>query len=77
MTSRIVSGLGGAAAGSVVWTFGIVPNAYSSLIIKLPERNITLILLANSDALAAPFSGSSWDVTASAFARTFLKLYIG
>jgi CubicO group peptidase (beta-lactamase class C family) len=61
----------------VVWQFGQVQNGYSSLLVKAPNRGLTFILLANSDALAAPFSGSSWDVTASAFARTFLKLYIG
>lgn len=61
----------------VVWQFGQVANAYSSLLVKLPNRGVTFILLANSDALAAPFSGNTWDVTASAFARTFLKLYVG
>ena len=61
----------------VVWQFGQVQNGYSSLLVKAPNRGLTFILLANSDALAAPFSGSSWDVTASAFARTFLKLYVG
>src|SRR6185503_20886600 len=39
----------------VVWHFGSVPNAYSSLIIKLPARHMTFILLANSDGLSAPF----------------------
>ena len=42
----------------VVWHFGNVPNAYSSLIIKLPERNLTFILLANSDRLASPLPAS-------------------
>lgn len=59
----------------VVWQFGQVQSAYSALLVKLPNRGLTFILLANSDALAAPFTGSSWDVTASAFARTFLKVY--
>ena len=58
----------------VVWHFGMVPNAYSSLIIKLPERNVTFILLANSDKLASPFQLPAGDVSRSLFATLFLKL---
>ncbi|HXG54373.1 MAG TPA: serine hydrolase domain-containing protein [Vicinamibacterales bacterium] len=58
----------------VVWHFGHVPNAYSSLVLKLPEDNLTLILLANSDGLSAPFSLGAGDVTKSVFAALFLKL---
>jgi CubicO group peptidase (beta-lactamase class C family) len=58
----------------VVWHFGYVPNAYSSLVLKLPERNLTFILLANSDGLSAPFQLQSGDVTRSLFATLFLRL---
>jgi CubicO group peptidase (beta-lactamase class C family) len=58
----------------VVWQFGMVPNAYSSLIVKVPERNLTLILLANSDRLSAPFQLPAGDVGRSLFATLFLKL---
>ena len=59
----------------IVWHFGVVPNAYSSLIIKLPERNLTFILLANSDKLVAPFQLlPAGDVSRSLFATLFLKL---
>ncbi len=58
----------------VIWHFGNVPNAYSSLIIKLPERNITFILLANSDRLVAPYQLPAGDVSRSLFATLFLKL---
>lgn len=61
----------------LVWQFGSTPGAYSSLILKVPERHLTLILLANSDGLSAPFSLQDGDVTASLFARTFLRLFIG
>jgi hypothetical protein len=57
-----------------VWHFGQIPNAYSSLLIKVPERNITLILLANSDRLSAPFQLGRGDVTRSLFAALFLRL---
>ena len=58
----------------VVWHFGLVPDAYSSLIIKLPERNLTFVLLANSDKLVAPFQLQTGDVSRSLFATLFLKL---
>lgn len=58
----------------VVWHFGLVPNAYSSLIVKLPAKGITFILLANSDGLSNPFGLPAGDVTRSLFATVFLKL---
>jgi len=61
----------------VVWQFGLVKDAYSSLILKLPQRDITLILLANSDGLSAPFALENGDVTTSLFAKTFLRLITG
>ena len=60
----------------VVWQFGVVPNAYSTLVVKVPNRQLTFILFANSDALAAPFSREIWDVTASAFAKLFLVTFV-
>jgi CubicO group peptidase (beta-lactamase class C family) len=59
----------------VLWHFGLVPNAYSSLLIKLPSRDLTFILLANSDGLSAPFQLGSGDLTRSLFATLFLRLY--
>jgi CubicO group peptidase (beta-lactamase class C family) len=61
-------------AGRLVWSFGLVPGAYSSLVLKLPERHLTFILLANSDGLSAPFQLGSGDVTRSVFATFFIKL---
>lgn len=58
----------------VVWHFGLIPNAYSSLLLKLPERKLTLILLANSDGLSAPFQLSDGNVTRSLFAALFFRL---
>lgn len=60
----------------VVWQAGIARDAYSSLIVKLPDRRLTLILLANSDALSSAISQTEPDVTASLFARTFLRLFV-
>ncbi len=60
----------------VVWRYGIVAGAYSSLIIKVPSRSVTLILLANSDGLVAPYDLAQGDVTRSVFANLFLRLAI-
>jgi CubicO group peptidase (beta-lactamase class C family) len=60
---------------SVVWSFGLVKDAWSSLIIKVPGQDVTFILLANSDGLTAPFALENGDVTTSVFAKLFLKLF--
>lgn len=60
----------------VVWHFGVIPNAYSSLIVKVPARRLTFVILANSDGLTAPFPLAAGDVTRSLFASLFLKLVI-
>ena len=57
----------------VVWHFGVVKDAWSSLIVKVPSRDLTFILLANSDGLSAPFALENGDITTSVFARLFLK----
>ena len=59
----------------VVWHYGSVPNAYSSLVLKLPAYNLTFILLANSDRLSAPFQLHQGDVNRSVFATLFLRLF--
>jgi CubicO group peptidase (beta-lactamase class C family) len=61
--------------GPVVWQFGVSDNASSSMIIYVPQRGLTLILLANSSGLARPFDLSTGDVTVSPFARLFLSVF--
>jgi CubicO group peptidase (beta-lactamase class C family) len=58
----------------IVWHFGHVPYAYSSLVVKVPSRRLTFILLANSDGLSAPFQLQSGNITRSLFATLFLRL---
>ena len=60
----------------LVWQFGLIPGAYSAMIVKVPARDLTLILLANSDGLAEPFALHEGDVTASFFARLFLRIFL-
>jgi CubicO group peptidase (beta-lactamase class C family) len=60
----------------IVWHFGQATGAYSSLVLKVPGRGLTLILLANSDDLSAPYSLHNGDVTTSLFAQLFLRLFL-
>ena len=60
----------------LVWHFGVAKDAYSSLILKVPDKGLTFIILANSDGLSAPYSLENGDVTKSLFAQVFLKLFI-
>ena len=61
----------------VVWHYGWQPDAYSGLYLKLPERGLTLLLLANSENLSAPFvqKGYQDDVFTSPFARAFYEIW--
>jgi CubicO group peptidase (beta-lactamase class C family) len=61
----------------VLWQFGVAHGSYSSLMVKVPRRDLTLILLANSDGLAGSFGLERGDVTASPFARMFLRAFVG
>jgi CubicO group peptidase (beta-lactamase class C family) len=56
----------------VIWHFGLIKDAYSALIVKVPGRGLTFFLLANSDGLSAPFPLAAGDVTVSPFAKVFL-----
>jgi hypothetical protein len=59
----------------LVWHYGYWPT-FSALILKAPERRVTLILLANSDGLSAPFGLGAGDVRTSPFALGFLRLFV-
>jgi CubicO group peptidase (beta-lactamase class C family) len=53
--------------------YGWWPDAFSSLLIKLPDQDRALILLANSDGASAPFQiGEYGDLLRSPFVTTFL-----
>ena len=64
------------AGEAVVWQFGLGENASSSLLVTLPRRGLTLILLANSDGLSKPFALAAGDLTVSAFGRLFLGIFV-
>jgi CubicO group peptidase (beta-lactamase class C family) len=60
----------------LVWQFGVSDNASSSMIIMVPRRGLTFIMLANSQGLSRPFSLAAGDVTVSPFARLFLSIFV-
>lgn len=61
---------------TVVWQFGSgVDSGSSSLVVTLPNRGMTLVLVANSTGLAKSFQLEKGDVTTSPFARVFLSLF--
>jgi len=60
----------------LIWHYGDEQGAYSSLILKIPEREITLILLANSDGASASFDLGEGNVLNSPFAAEFIDLFI-
>jgi CubicO group peptidase (beta-lactamase class C family) len=60
---------------TIAWQFGLDEGAASSLMITLPSRGVTLILLANGDRLVKPLPLAVGDVTVSPFARLFLSLF--
>jgi CubicO group peptidase (beta-lactamase class C family) len=61
----------------VVWQFGSGGDTggSSSMVITLPARGVTLIMLANSTGLTKAFSLEKGDLTTSPFARVFLSLF--
>ncbi|WP_271768645.1 serine hydrolase domain-containing protein [Aquimarina algiphila] len=59
----------------LVWAYGQY-DCYSSLLLKVPSRNITLVLLANNNLLSDPARLIYGDVTTSLFALSFIKNYI-
>jgi CubicO group peptidase (beta-lactamase class C family) len=65
-----------ASGQKLVWTFGHIPDTSSALILKMPSKNLTLIMLSNSDGLTKGFNFEQGDVTTSPFVKVFLRLFI-
>jgi CubicO group peptidase (beta-lactamase class C family) len=60
----------------IVWQFGQWPGVTSALYMKVPEKGLTFIILANGDGLAPAGALETGDVTLSAFAKLFLKYFV-
>ena len=59
----------------MIWHYGYW-TGNSSLIIKVPERNITFIVMANTDNLSRPTDLGAGDVLSSPVGLAFLKTFI-
>ncbi|HJQ70334.1 MAG TPA: serine hydrolase domain-containing protein [Blastocatellia bacterium] len=59
----------------LIWHYGYW-TANSSLILKVPDRNITFIAMANTDNLSRPTDLGGGDVTSSPVGLAFLKTFI-
>ena len=57
------------------WHYGWYPEAFSSLLFKVPDRELTLILLACTDRASSVFWLGSGDPLRSAFVTTFLDSF--
>lgn len=59
----------------LIWHYGYW-TCNSSLILKVPDRNITFIVMANTDNLSRPTDLGAGDVTSSPVGLAFLKTFI-
>lgn len=59
----------------VVWHYGLW-TAISSLIIKVPDRQLTFVLLANTEDLSAPYALAAGKLEQSPWAREFLDAFV-
>ena len=60
----------------VVWHYGWYPPTVSALYVKVPEKDVTLLLLANTDQLSAGRSWTARGVVASPYAQLFLYTFV-
>ena len=59
----------------IVWHYGLW-TAISSLIIKVPSRNLTFVVLANTDELSSPYPLGAGRLDSSPWARAFLDSFV-
>jgi CubicO group peptidase (beta-lactamase class C family) len=57
------------------WHYGWYPDAFSSLHLKMPDRKLTLILLACTDRASSVFFLGNGDPLRSPFVTTFLDTF--
>jgi len=61
----------------LLWHTGCWPPSTSALYLKVPEKDLTFIVLANTANLTAPFVGlGHGDVSKSVLALTFLRYFV-
>ncbi len=60
----------------LIWHYGYYSPSISTLILKAPDEKMTLIVLANTDALSRPFPIGDGDVLNSPLAAAFFRMFI-
>jgi len=60
---------------TITWHYGYWIGM-SSLIIRIPERKLSFVLMANSDMLSAPYPLGNGDIWVSPYAKEFLKSFV-
>jgi CubicO group peptidase (beta-lactamase class C family) len=60
----------------LVWHYGWFPPTVSALYLKVPDRNLTFLLLSNCDGLSAGMPWTARGVRASPYARLFLDHFV-
>lgn len=61
---------------TLIWHYGLQPNAYSGLYLKVLEKDLTVVILANSQNLSASFDLDKGNVLHSKFAMAFLNEFL-
>lgn len=59
----------------IIWHYGLW-TANSSLIVKVPDRALTFVVLSNSDALSSPYQLGAGKLETSPWARLFLDTFV-
>ena len=59
----------------LIWHYGHWGTGFSATYLKVPEKNLSMILLANSEALSDPFYRNG-GIETNVFACTFLRTFV-
>lgn len=62
---------------ALVWHCGWWEDAYSALYLKIPDQDLSLIILANGEGVWRSNPLDKADVERSAFAKAFLQAFLG
>ena len=60
----------------LVWHFGHWGTGFSAIYLKIPARRLTLVMLANSEALADHHFKVGEDITHNVFACSFIQTFV-
>ena len=61
----------------LIWHFGNWGTGFSAIYLKVPEKHLSLVMLANSEALSDhQFAKGKEDIINNAFACSFLRLFV-